>query len=143
MTTTVKWAGEVTFIGRASSDHVTVMDGPAESGGRNLGPRPMEMLLLGLGACSAYDVVTTLKKMRQEIIDCEVEINSRRAQSAPKVFTDINMHFIVSGRSLSENKVDRAIQLSMDKYCSAAVMLGKTAAITCNFELIEPQRGSE
>jgi len=112
------------------------MDGPAEGGGRNLGPRPMEMLILGMGACSTYDVVSILKKSRQEITDCELKITSQRADSDPKVFTDIQLHFIVSGHNLKEKQVERAIKLSAEKYCSASIMLGATANITHDFEII-------
>ncbi len=136
METQLKWAGNAAFIGRASSGHTIVMDGPAEGGGRNLGPRPMEMLILGMGACSTYDVVTILKKSRQEITDCEIKITSQRADSDPKIFTDIQLHFIVSGHNLKEKQVERAIKLSAEKYCSASIMLGATANITHDFEII-------
>ena len=112
------------------------MDGSVEGGGRNLGPRPMEMLILGMGACSTYDVVSILKKSRQEITDCEIKITSQRADSDPKVFTDIQLHFIVSGHNLKEKQVERAIKLSAEKYCSASIMLGATANITHDFEII-------
>ena len=136
METQLKWAGNAAFIGTASSGHTVVMDGPAEGGGRNLGPRPMEMLILGMGACSTYDVVSILKKSRQEITDCEIKITSQRADSHPKVFTDIQLHFIVSGKDLKEKQVERAIKLSAEKYCSASIMLGKTANITHDYEII-------
>ena len=136
METQIMWAGNAAFIGRASSGHTVVMDGPAEGGGRNLGPRPMEMLILGMGACSTYDVVSILKKSRQEITDCEIKITSQRADSDPKVFTDIQLHFTVSGRNLKQKQVERAIKLSAEKYCSASIMLGATANITHDFEII-------
>ncbi len=136
METQLKWAGNAAFIGRASSGHTVIMDGPAEGGGRNLGPRPMEMLILGMGACSAYDVVSILKKSRQKITDCEIMIKSQRAESDPKVFTEIHMHFVVSGSDLKEKQVERAITLSAEKYCSASIMLGATATITHDFEII-------
>ncbi len=136
METQLKWAGNAAFIGRASSGHTVVMDGPAEGGGRNLGPRPMEMLILGMGACTTYDVVSILKKSRQEITGCEIKVTSRRADSDPKVFTDIHIHFIVSGTRLKEKQVERAIKLSAEKYCSASIMLGATANITHDFEII-------
>ena len=136
METQLKWAGNAAFIGRASTGHTIVMDGPEEGGGRNLGPRPMEMLILGMGACSTYDVVSILKKSRQEITDCELKITSQRADSDPKVFTDIQLHFIVSGHNLKEKQVERAIKLSAEKYCSASIMLGATANITHDFEII-------
>jgi putative redox protein len=136
METQLKWAGNAAFIGRSSSGHTVVMDGPAEGGGRNLGPRPMEMLILGMGACSTYDVVSILKKSRQEISDCEIKITSKRAESDPRVFTDIHIHFVVSGRNLKQKQVERAIKLSAEKYCSASIMLGATANITHDFEII-------
>ena len=136
MKTQLKWAGNAVFIGRASSGHTVVMDGPAEGGGRNLGPRPMEMLILGMGACSTYDVIYILKKSRQEITDCELMIISKRAESDPKVFTDIQLHFVVSGRNLKQKQVEHAIKLSAEKYCSASIMLGATANITHDFEII-------
>ena len=137
METQLKWAGNAAFIGKASSGHTVVMDGPTEGGGRNLGPRPMEMLILGMGACSTYDVVSILQKSRQEITDCEIKVTSHRADSDPKVFTDIHIHFIVSGTKLKEKQVERAIKLSAEKYCSASIMLGATANITHDFEIIE------
>ena len=136
METQIKWVGNAAFIGRASSGHTVVMDGPAEGGGRNLGPRPMEMLILGMGACSTYDVVSILKKSRQDITDCEIKIISKRAESDPKVFTDIQLHFVVSGHNLKQKQVERAIKLSAEKYCSASIMLGATANITHDFEII-------
>lgn len=136
METQLKWLGNAAFIAKASSGHTVVMDGPAEGGGRNLGPRPMEMLILGMGACSAYDVVSILKKSRQEITDCEIKVISKRVESDPKVFTDIHIHFIVSGHHLREKHVARAIELSAEKYCSASIMLGAVANITHDFEIV-------
>ena len=133
----IKWVEEVTFIGETESGHAVVMDGPPGGGGRNLGPRPMEMLLLGTGACTAYDVVTILKKGRQQITDCAVDIQSDRSETDPKVFTAINMHFVVTGKDLKREQVERAIKLSADKYCSASIMLGKTAKVTHDFEIVE------
>ncbi len=133
----IKWMEEVSFIGETESGHAIVMDGPPTGGGRNLGPRPMEMLLIGTGACTAYDVVTILKKGRQQITDCVVDIQSERAETDPKVFTVIHMHFVVTGKSLKREQVERAIQLSAEKYCSASIMLGKTAEITHDFEIVE------
>ncbi|MDO8989455.1 MAG: OsmC family protein [Sideroxyarcus sp.] len=133
----IKWVEEVSFIGETESGHAVVMDGPPAGGGRNLGPRPMEMLLIGTGACTAYDVVTILKKGRQKITDCVVDIQSDRADTDPKVFTRINMHFVVTGKELKREQVERAIKLSAEKYCSASIMLGKTAAITHDFEIVE------
>lgn len=133
----VKWVQDATFIGEAGSGHAVVMDGPPDSGGRNLGPRPMEMLLLGMGGCTAFDVVYILKRARQPVLDCVVELEAERAAEAPKVFTKIHVHFIVSGRGLSEKQVERAVQLSAEKYCSASIMLGKAAEITHDFEVVE------
>lgn len=133
----IKWVEEVCFVGESGSGHAIVMDGAPEGGGRNLGMRPMETVLVGTGGCSAYDVVHILKKSRAAISDCVVEIESERAADDPKVFTSIHMHFIVSGKNLKPQQVERAIQLSADKYCSASIMLGKTAAITHDFEIRE------
>ena len=133
----VSWAGAAAFIGESSTGHKVVMDGPAEGGGRDLGPRPMEMLLLGTGACSSYDVVSILKKSRQKISACEVVISSERAESEPKVFTRIHIHFKISGTDLKEKQVERAISLSAGKYCSASVMLGATAEITHDYEILD------
>ena len=135
METVVSWAGNAAFIGHTGSGHNVVMDGPPEGGGRNLGPRPMEMLLLGMGACTAYDVVSILKKSRQSVADCRVEVSAERAAEDPKVFTNIHAHFVVSGESLDDKAVARAIKLSAEKYCSASLMLGKTAAITHDYEI--------
>jgi len=133
----VKWVQDATFIGEAGSGHAVVMDGPPESGGRNLGPRPMEMLLLGMGGCTAFDVVYILQRARQPVLDCVVELEAERADEAPKVFTKIHVHFIVSGRGLSEKQVERAVQLSAEKYCSASLMLAKAATITHDYEVVE------
>lgn len=133
----VSWAGDAAFIGESSTGHKVVMDGPAEGGGRDLGPRPMEMLLLGTGACSSYDVVSILKKSRQNISACDVEVSSERAESEPKVFTKIHIHFKISGTNLKEKQVERAVALSAEKYCSASIMLGATAEITHDYEIFE------
>ena len=135
MNTRVKWLDNMSFVGESPSGHSVVMDGPPEAGGRNLGVRPMEMLLLGLGGCSSFDIVSMLKKGKQDIVDCEVEISAERADSEPKVFTKIHLHFIISGNDLSEKRVKRAIELSAEKYCSASIMLGKTAEVTHDYEL--------
>jgi putative redox protein len=127
----------MTFVGESGSGHAVVMDGAPEHGGRNMGFRPMEMLLLGVGGCTAFDVVSILKKSRQAIVDCEVEIDSDRAVEIPKVFTRIHIHFIISGNSLDPVKVEKAVNLSADKYCSASKMLGKTAEMTHDFEIVE------
>ena len=131
----VKWLDHMSFVGESGSGHSIVMDGAPESGGRDLGVRPMEMLLLGLGGCASFDVVMILQKARQEITNCEVEISAERADSEPKVFTKIHLHFIVEGKNISEAKVARAVSLSAEKYCSASKMLEKTAEITHDFEL--------
>jgi putative redox protein len=127
----------MTFVGESGSGHAVVMDGAPEYGGRDLGIRPMEMLLLGLGGCTAFDVVSILKKSRQAIVDCEVMVDSDRAEEVPKVFTRIHIHFIVSGNNLDPAKVENAVSLSADKYCSASKMLEKAAEITHDFEIVE------
>jgi len=137
MKSRVKWLDNMSFVGESGSGHSVVMDGPPEFGGRNLGVRPMEMLLLGLGGCASFDVVSMLKKSKQDLIDCEVEISAERASSEPKVFTKIHLHFILSGPNLSAKRVERAIELSAEKYCSASIMLAKTADITHDFEILE------
>jgi len=133
----IKWVQDATFLGESGSGHAVVMDGPPESGGRNLGVRPMEMLLLGMGGCTAFDVVHILRKSRQPVSDCEALLEAQRADEDPKVFTAIHVHFIVSGRGLSEKHVARAVSLSAEKYCSASIMLGKTARISHDYEIRE------
>ena len=133
----VKWLDNMSFVGESESGHAVVMDGAPQFGGRNLGMRPMEMLLLGLGGCSSFDVVLILQKSKQQVVDCEVLIEAERADKDPKVFTRIHLHFVVSGRNLSADKVERAVKLSAEKYCSASIMLGKTAEITHDFEVCE------
>ena len=133
----IKWVDGMSFLGESGSGHAVLMDGAPEAGGRNLGPRPMEMVLMGTGGCSAFDVVLILKKSRQEINDCVVEIESERAEEDPKVFTRIHFHFIVTGKNLNPAQVERAIKLSAEKYCSASIMLGKTAQMTHDFEIVE------
>lgn len=137
MMSTVKWVDGMMMVGESASGHAVVMDGPEELGGKNLGIRPMEMLLLGMGGCTTVDVISTLKKMRQEVRDCRVEINAERAEEHPKIFTKIHLHFIVEGANLNDKKIAKAISLSTDKYCSASIMLGKTASITHDFEINE------
>jgi len=137
MKANINWIGGAAFVGESASGHRLIMDGPPEGGGRNLGPRPMETLLLGMGACSSYDVVSILAKARQEVEDCQLEITSKRAETEPKVFTEIHLHFIVTGKNLKDKQVDRAINLSAEKYCSASIMLGKTAKITHNYTIYE------
>ncbi|MHB1735370.1 OsmC family protein [Acidithiobacillus sp.] len=135
----VQWMGpeQMSFVAEADSGHALVMDGSVEIGGRNLGPRPMELLLMGLGGCSSIDVVMILQKSRQDIRDCVVEISARRADQEPKVFTEIHLHFVVSGKALDPKRVAHAIDLSAEKYCSASIMLGKTAVITHDYEVRE------
>lgn len=135
MKTTVKWIDGMTMLGESGSGHGIVMDGPKDLGGRNLGVRPMEMLLLGMGGCTTIDVVSTLKKMRQEVHDCRAEISAERANEHPKIFTKIHVHFVVEGKDLSDKKISKAVSLSADKYCSASIMLGKSVTITHDFEI--------
>jgi putative redox protein len=137
METKIEWAGGVTFVGESSDGHKIVMDGAPEGGGRNLGARPMETLLLGMGGCTAYDVISTLQKSRQDVRDCKMNISANRAEDHPRVFTDIHIHFTVVGKNLADKQVARAIELSAEKYCSASIMLGKTAKITHDFEIQE------
>ena len=133
----VSWAGDALFIGESATGHKLLMDGPPEGGGHNLGPRPMEMLLLGTGSCSCYDVISILKKSRQNVVRCEVEVSSKRAETEPKVFTDIHIHFRVFGVDLKERQVERAVSLSAEKYCSASIMLGASANITHSFDVLD------
>jgi len=134
----VKWIdGGMSFVAETGSGHAFVMDGAPDAGGRNLGPRPMETVLAGTGGCAAFDVVLILKRGRHKISGCEVKMTAERADTDPKVFTKIHMHFIVTGRELKPAVVERAVALSHDKYCSASAMLGKTASITHDFEIIE------
>jgi len=138
MECSVRWTGEgMTFLAETGSNHVVAMDGAPDGGGRNLAPRPMEMVLVGTGGCTAYDVVVILKKSGQAVTGCEVKLTSERAETDPKVFTRIHMHFRVSGHALKRNLVEHAIRLSHEKYCSASVMLGKTAQITEDFEIVD------
>ena len=137
MKTRIKWNDGMSFLAESGSGHAVLMDGPPEAGGRNLGPRPMEMLLMGTGGGAAFDVVLILKKSRQDINDCVVEIEAERAPQDPKVFTRIHFHFILTGKKLNAQQVERAIVLSAEKYCSASIMLGKTAQLTHDFEIVE------
>jgi putative redox protein len=131
----IKWIEGVAMLGESGSGHAVIMDGPPEHGGRNLGVRPMEMLLIGMGGCTAFDVLHILRRQRQEVTDCVVELEAERAAEDPKVFTRIQAHFVVTGRGLSERQVERAITLSAEKYCSASIMLGATATVTHDFEI--------
>jgi len=133
----IKWIGKASFEGAADSGHTVRMDGPPEHGGENSAARPMEIVLIGMGGCTAFDVIHILRKGRQEVTDCTAEIDATRADTDPKVFTRIHIHFQVSGRGLDPKRVEKAIELSATKYCSASIMLGKTAEITHDFEVIE------
>ena len=138
MKATVKWVDGAMFLGESESGHSVVMDGPPDHGGRNMGVRPMEMLLLGTGGCSAFDVMSMLKKSRQDVVDCRVEMDADRADAIPAVYTRIHMHFVVSGRKLKENQVKRAVELSAEKYCSASIMLGAAGVeMGHSYEIVE------
>ena len=137
MNISVNWVDGMLMVGKSHSGHSITMDGPPEIGGENLGVRPMEMLLLGVAGCTMIDVVSTLKKMRQDLTQCETKVNAERANDHPKVFTDIHIQFFIKGKELDQNKVEKAITLSAEKYCSASIMLGKTASITHDFEIVE------
>ncbi len=139
MKSTIKWVDGAMFVGESGSGHAVVIDGPPEAGGRNLGIRPMEMVLTGLGACTAFDVVSILKKSRQKVIDCRVELDAERAKEVPKVFTRIHIHFVLTGQSLKAAAVERAIELSAAKYCSATIMLARCVEISHDFEIIEAE----
>ena len=137
MECTVRWGEGMTFIAETGSNHLVAMDGAPEGGGRNLAPRPMEVVLAGAGGCTAYDVVVILRKNGQEVTGCEVGLKAERAPADPKVFTRIHYHFVVRGKNLKRNLVEQAVRLTHEKYCSATAMLGKTAEITKDFELVE------
>ena len=138
----IKWIQDVMFLGESGSGHSVVMDGAPDAGGRNLGFRPMEMLLLGLGGCSAFDVMLILKRGREAVTDCVVDIEAERATTDPKVFTKIVMHYTVTGQRLDPKKVERAVQLSAEKYCSASAIIGKTAQITHTITLVDATSNS-
>ena len=135
----IKWVENVCFMGESETGHAVILDGAPEAGGRNLGMRPMEMLLIGMGACTSFDVVTILKKSRQPVTDCVAEIQAERADEIPKVFTKIHVHFVVTGKGLNATQVERAVKLSAEKYCSASIMLGKSAEVTHDFEIVEAE----
>ena len=137
MNISVKWIDGMLMVGKSDSGHAIVMDGPPEIGGENLGVRPMEMLLLGMTGCTVIDVVSTLKKMREDVVDCQTQVRADRSEEYPKVFTNIHVHFVLRGKQLNPLKVDKAIKLSAEKYCSASIMIGKTAIITHDYEIIE------
>ena len=137
MKATVKWLDHMSFVGESGSGHSVVMDGPPDDGGRNLGVRPMEMVLLGMGGCTAFDVVHILKRARQNIVDCHVEMEAERATDIPKVFTKIHAHYVIKGKNLDAKKVERAITMTAEKYCSVSIMLANSVEITHDFEIIE------
>ena len=137
MNISVKWIDGLLMVGKSDSGHAIVMDGPPEIGGENLGVRPMEMLLLGMTGCTVIDVISTLKKMREDVVDCQTQVSADRSEEYPKVFTNIHVHFVLRGKQLNPLKVDKAIKLSAEKYCSASIMIGKTAIITHDYEIIE------
>lgn len=132
----IKWIQDVMFLGESGSGHSVVMDGAPDAGGRNLGVRPMEMLLLGLGGCSAFDVMLILKRGRESVTDCVVDIDAERATTDPKVFTKIELHYTVTGHALDRKKVERAVQLSAEKYCSASFIMAKTAQLSHTITLV-------
>jgi putative redox protein len=133
----IKWVEGRTFVGQSGSGHALVLDGPVEHGGRNLGPSPMELVLIATGGCIAFDVLDILKKGRQAVVDCSVELEAERAAEPPRVFTSITMRFVVTGHRLGRDAVERAVQLSAEKYCSASIMLAKTARIVHEIEIRE------
>ncbi len=139
----VSWVGDRTFLGRSGSSHSVIMDVDEDSGGHDAGVRPLEMLLLGMGGCTAYDVVDILQKGRQPVEGCAVELEAERAEEEPRVFTRIQVKYVISGRGLDANKVERAVSLSTDKYCSATIMLGKTADITHEIEIVDLNKAGD
>ncbi len=137
MKATIKWVDGVQFLAESGSGHAVLMEGPESEGGRNIGCRPMELMLMGLGGCTSYDVINILGKARQSVRDCVVEISAQRADDVPHVFTGIHVHFIVTGKNLKDNHVKRAVDLSADKYCSASIMLGRGGVeITHDYEIV-------
>ncbi len=133
----VLWVENTKFVAESGSGHSVVLDGPPESGGQNMGVRPMEMLLMGMGGCTAFDIIHILKKGRHNVQNCEIQLDAERAETDPKVFILIHMHYVIKGRNLSDSAVKRAIELSAEKYCSASIMLGKSAEITHDYEIVE------
>lgn len=133
----IKWVEDMMFMGQSGSGHAVVMDGPPELGGKNMGIRPMEMMLLGLGGCTSFDVMLILKRSRQEVTDCVAELSAERAETDPKVFTKIHIHFVVTGKELKEKMVQRAVELSATKYCSASIMLAQTVEISHDYEILQ------
>ena len=137
MKTRITWLEDMTYVARSPSGHALVLDGPPELGGHNLGPRPMEMVLMGMGGCTAVDVVHILRKARQDLRGCELQVEAERADSDPKVFTRIRFIYTITGRKLKRETVERAVHLSAEKYCSASIMLGRTAEMVHEVELLE------
>ena len=137
MKATVKWLDNMSFVGESESGHSVVMDGPPDSGGRNMGVRPMEMVLLGMGGCTAFDLVLILQRQRQQVIDCRVELDADRADDVPKVFTRIHVHYVVTGKGLDDKKVARAVEMTAEKYCSVSIMLAQSVDITHDYEIVE------
>jgi putative redox protein len=137
MKATVKWLDNMSFVGESESGHSVVMDGPPDSGGRNMGVRPMEMVLLGMGGCTAFDLVLILQRQRQQVIDCRVELDADRADDVPKVFTRIHVHYVVTGKGLDDRKVARAVEMTAEKYCSVSIMLAQSVDITHDYEIVE------
>ena len=137
MKTQIKWMQDVSFKGKSESGHEVILDGPEELGGEGLGMRPMEMMLIGMGGCTSFDVVTILKRSRQQLTGCIAEIEAVRADAIPKVFTSIHIHFLIKGIDLQKKAVERAVELSANKYCSATIMLGKSVKITHDFVINE------
>lgn len=135
MKAVVKWLDNRVFVGQSGSGHAVVMDGPPEAGGQNLGPRPMEMLLMGMGGCASFDVVSILEKMKEPVKGCTAELTAERAEVEPKVFTQVTMHFRITG-NVDPKKAEKAVKLSAEKYCSASIMIGKTAKMTHSFEIV-------
>ena len=136
MRSRVKWIQNKTFLGESGSGHAIIMDSDPQNGGCNLGIRPMEAILIGLGGCTAYDIVNILSKSREDLTDCDIEIRADRAESVPKIFTKITLKYKITGKNLNIKKVERAVKLSAEKYCSASLMLEKTAEITHQIEII-------
>jgi len=140
MKATVKWVDNAMFLGESGSGHSVVMDGPEDHGGRNMGIRPMEMLLIGVGGCASFDVMSILKKSRQQVSDCRAELTAERAEGIPSPFTKIHLHFVVSGQQLKEKQVEKAVELSATKYCSASMMMeAASVEVTHGFEIVEDQ----
>ncbi|WP_198244278.1 OsmC family protein [methane-oxidizing endosymbiont of Gigantopelta aegis] len=137
MQATIKWVDGRMFVGESGSGHAVVMDGPPDHGGRNMGIRPMEMILLGLGGCSSFDVVEILQKGRHDIVDCTAEVTAERVDAVPSVFSKIHLHFKLRGNNLKPAAVERAVKLSAEKYCSASIMLSKSVDITHSYEVVE------